>query len=118
MLFYQLATLVAIGSLLAHLLQKWYKLRSAPGPFLASISDIWRAYYQYRGLLRPKLLELHRQLGPIVRYGVNSISISDPSAISIIYGSRVGFVTVCSYILSLVSPLLNVYRIPRPIHTK
>ncbi|KUJ08910.1 cytochrome P450 [Mollisia scopiformis] len=80
--------------LLAKLFMNWYKYCSIPGPLLAGTSDLWRAYYQYRGQLRSKLLTLHKIHGPIVRYGVDAVSISDPSAISIIYGSRAGFVTV------------------------
>ena len=94
MIFFHLIYLVIAGAILTYFFLRWHRLKFAPGPFLASISDFWRAYYQYRGLLRYKLLELHAQHGPIVRYGVNSISISDPSAISIIYGARKGFVTV------------------------
>jgi len=91
----RLVLLAAVALVVAiRLFLNWRKLNSTPGPFLASISDLWRAYYQYNGLLRGKLLQLHKKHGPIVRYGVNSISISDPSAISIIYGSRAGFVTV------------------------
>jgi hypothetical protein len=76
------------------LLLRWRKVSQAPGPFLAGVTDLWRAYYQYRGLLRSKLLQLHKEYGSVVRYGINSINISDPSAINIVYGSRVGFVTV------------------------
>ncbi|KAE8451331.1 hypothetical protein EG329_003960 [Mollisiaceae sp. DMI_Dod_QoI] len=75
----------------------WYKFSSVPGPILAGASDLWRAYHQYRGQLRTKLLALHKSHGTIVRYGVNDISISDPSAISVIYGSRAGFITADSY---------------------
>jgi hypothetical protein len=88
-------TLIALASVVAtRLLLNWNRLISAPGPFLAGVSDVWRAYHQYRGTLRAKLLLLHKKHGPIVRYGVNSVSISDPSAIGIVYGSRAGFVTV------------------------
>lgn len=96
MTLFNLVVLIAAGLGIIRLFFNWQKLNSAPGPFLAGISDFWRAYHQYRGLLRGKLLVLHKKHGPIVRYGVNSISISDPSAISIVYGSRAGFVTVSS----------------------
>jgi hypothetical protein len=72
----------------------WMKLSSVPGPFLAGISDIWRAYRQYRGQLREEILNLHSKYGSIVRYGVNSVSFNDPEAIKVIYGSRAGFVIV------------------------
>lgn len=84
-----LCALIALKSV-----DNWRQLRRAPGPALASITDFWRAWHQYRGQLREKLVQLHEKHGPIVRYGVRSLSISDPSAINVIYGSK-GFVTVC-----------------------
>lgn len=71
---------------------------SIPGPALAKVSDLWRFYQQNRpeGLRQP-LLRLHSKYGPFVRYGVRSVSISHPSAIPVIYGSRAGFVTAPSY---------------------
>lgn len=80
----------------------------APGPLVAGATDLWRAYQQYNGRLRTTLLDLHVRHGPIVRYGVRSISISDPAALNIIYGSREGFITVSfsnSYYL-----LYNIYQ--------
>ncbi|KAI1097415.1 cytochrome P450 [Jackrogersella minutella] len=79
------------------LLVNWGKLSEAPGPPLAGCTDLWRAYQQYNGRLRQKLLDLHCQHGPIVRYGVRSVSISDPDVISVVYGSRAGFITADSY---------------------
>lgn len=87
--------LFAGGVLMAlKLFDNWRKLRRAPGPLLASITDFWRAWHQYHGQLRGKLVDLHQIHGPIVRYGVRSISLSDPNAIDVIYGSRQGFTTV------------------------
>lgn len=76
------------------ILLNWRKLSKAPGPILAGCTNLWRAYQQYHGNLRQKLLELHSQYGPIVRYGVHNVSISDPEVINIVYGSRAGFTTV------------------------
>ncbi|KAI1262329.1 cytochrome P450 [Xylariaceae sp. FL1019] len=77
--------------LCARLATNWSKLRQAPGPTLAG-------YQQYNGRLREKLVELHGKHGTIVRYGVKSISITDPDVIRVAYGSsRVGFVTADSY---------------------
>ncbi|KAI1753109.1 cytochrome P450 [Xylaria castorea] len=75
----------------------WGKLRKAPGPVLAGFTDLWRAYHQYNGKLREKLLELHAKHGLVVRYGVKCISISDPEVINVVYGSRAGFITADSY---------------------
>ncbi|KAI0377727.1 cytochrome P450 [Hypomontagnella monticulosa] len=79
------------------ILLNWRKLSKAPGPILAGCTNLWRAYQQYHGNLRQKLLDLHSQYGPIVRYGVHNVSISDPEVINIVYGSRAGFTTADSY---------------------
>src|ERR1700712_3746038 len=81
--------------LLLHLFRNWHHLNSIPGPFLASFSDLWRAFHQHKGSLREKLVQLHDIHGPVVRYGVNCVSISDPAAIDVIYSSRANFTTVC-----------------------
>ncbi|KAI2629804.1 cytochrome P450 [Hypoxylon sp. NC1633] len=82
---------------LSRLVINWRSLRKAPGPILAGATDLWRAYHQYNGKLRERLLTLHSHYGPIVRYGVRSVSINDPEVINIVYGSRAGFVTADSY---------------------
>ena len=76
------------------LYSNWKQLNHVPGPRLAGLSDFWRAWYQRRGELRGKLIDLHKQYGPIVRYGVRSVSVTDPSAIGIVYGDRAGYVIV------------------------
>ena len=85
---------ITLSLLLARLISNWYKLKGVPGPHLAAISDLWRAWYQYNGKLRARLIDLHKKHGSVVRYGVSSVSITDPAAIDVIYGSRAGFVTV------------------------
>ncbi|KAI0178591.1 cytochrome P450 [Hypoxylon sp. FL1284] len=79
------------------LLANWTKLSKVPGPTLAGCTDLWRAYQQYNGKLREKIMDLHVQHGPVVRYGVRSVSISDPEVITVVYGSRMGFITADSY---------------------
>lgn len=76
------------------LYSNWKQLNHVPGPLLAGLSDYWRAWHQRRGELRDKLVELHKQYGPIVRYGVRSVSITDPSAVGIIYSDRAGYIIV------------------------
>jgi hypothetical protein len=78
----------------SRLVSNWLKLRSVPGPLLAATSDLWRAFHQYRGTLGATLENLHTEYGPVIRYGVRSVSISDPNAVTTIYESRSGFVTV------------------------
>lgn len=111
--------LPAVGLVLLVLLRtftNWRSLNKAPGPFLAGTTDLWRAYYQYNGQLRQKLLALHRQHGPIVRYGVNSVSIADPEVINVVYGSRAGFVTAESY--NVLVGIQNGKQVPSLVSTR
>jgi hypothetical protein len=90
-----LVSVFVVGFVLfAKRLCEWYLLRDVPGPFLASISDVWRYCHQRRGTFREKLLELHKEHGPMVRYGVNAVSFSDPNAVRTIYASRTSFPAV------------------------
>ncbi|KAK3073217.1 hypothetical protein LTR53_005416 [Teratosphaeriaceae sp. CCFEE 6253] len=79
------------------LCNNWRKLSHAPGPMLAGLTDLWRAWHQYNGRLRSELVRLHERHGPVVRYGVRSISISDPAVVDVVYGGRAGFTTADSY---------------------
>lgn len=72
----------------------WRQLNHIPGPLLASLTDFWRAWHHRNGKLQEKLDELHKQHGPFVRYGVRSISVSDPSIVDVVYGTRPGFIIV------------------------
>jgi len=49
------------------------------------------------GKLREKINDMHERYGPIVRYGVNSVSVNDAESISTIYVSRSNFTSADSY---------------------
>lgn len=62
-----------------------HPLARYPGPFLASITDLWQAY-QFFTLKQPYYLtELHEKYGLVVRYAPDKLSITYESAIPIIY---------------------------------
>ncbi|KAE8138927.1 cytochrome P450 [Aspergillus pseudotamarii] len=62
-----------------------HPLAKYPGPFLASITDLWQVH-QFLSLQQPyHLTTLHERYGPIVRYGPDKLSITHESAIPIIY---------------------------------
>ncbi|KAL4936764.1 hypothetical protein BDV06DRAFT_233035 [Aspergillus oleicola] len=62
-----------------------HPLARYPGPFLASITDLWQAR-QFYTLKQPYCLtKLHEKYGPIVRYGPDKLSITHESAIPVIY---------------------------------
>jgi hypothetical protein len=62
-----------------------HPLAKYPGPFLASLTDLWQTY-QFMTLKQPYYLtELHEKHGPIVRYGPDKLSVTHESAIKAIY---------------------------------
>ncbi|CAG8050184.1 unnamed protein product [Penicillium olsonii] len=61
-------------------------LRSIPGPFIARFSCLYRPWKIAKGDAPDFYRRLHQQYGPIVRTGPNTVDISDPKAIPIIYG--------------------------------
>jgi benzoate 4-monooxygenase len=62
-----------------------HPLSKYPGPFLASLSNTWKAYYAYNLILHERLVSLHERYGPIVRIGPNHLHTWDGEAISPIY---------------------------------
>jgi len=67
-------------------------LRSLPGPFIASFTNLWRLVNVARGHHYDTLLGLHRKYrSNLVRIGPNAVSVSDPDAVRIIYGLKSGF---------------------------
>jgi hypothetical protein len=78
-------------SALAYLILRYLKLSSIPGPFLASITDLWRTYQlEYAGF-NENIGHVHAKYGPIVRVGPNTVYTSDPSAVSTIYSTHGDF---------------------------
>ncbi|KUI63769.1 Pisatin demethylase [Cytospora mali] len=55
----------------------WYRLRHIPGPFLASISDLWMIRASTSTRLSEIFEQLGREYGPLVRIGPNQILTSD-----------------------------------------
>jgi hypothetical protein len=80
--------LASVALVLARLIHNRYGhgLSKVPGPFFASLSDLWLFvhYYRRRGL---KERDIHVAYGsPLIRLGPNTVSVSDPEALKIIYG--------------------------------
>ena len=62
-------------------------LRSVPGPWLASVSNIWRFTIVWKRNMPTTCIRLHEKHGPLVRLGPNHVSVADPDALAIIYGA-------------------------------
>ncbi|KEF54633.1 uncharacterized protein A1O9_09075 [Exophiala aquamarina CBS 119918] len=62
-----------------------HPLARYPGPFWASLTDIWQVL-EFLSLKQPyRLTELHEKYGPVVRYGPDKISITHESSVQVIY---------------------------------
>ncbi len=70
-------------------------LRSFPGPLLARFSNIYIAREVSRGRCHTLFNDPHTKYGPIVRTAPNKLSIGDPTAVPIIYGTTSKFLKVC-----------------------
>ncbi|KAF7957208.1 hypothetical protein EAE96_002799 [Botrytis aclada] len=63
-------------------------LHKVPGPFLASISNIWKVVALYRGIMPQENIAIHAKYGPVVRIGPHHVSFASPEALQIIHSSR------------------------------
>ena len=61
-------------------------LRSIPGPWIASFTDLWRLLVVRHGRFEVACQKLHDKHGDLVRIGPNCISVADPREIRQIYG--------------------------------
>ncbi|KAJ5961039.1 Cytochrome P450 E-class group I [Penicillium vulpinum] len=70
----------------------FHPLLRYPGPKIASLTNLWKAYYVYKLVLHERLVELHQQYGPVVRIGPNHLHFWDGEAIAPIYkgGRKMG----------------------------
>ncbi|PVH88991.1 benzoate 4-monooxygenase cytochrome P450 [Cadophora sp. DSE1049] len=66
----------------------FHPLAKFPGPFFARISDWPLVIHCYRGDRHLWEFKNHQKYGSIVRYGVNSLSISTPNSMPLIHGAK------------------------------
>jgi hypothetical protein len=85
-----------LGFIAVHLVNNKYRqgINHIPGPWLASFSDIWRFFVVWGRRSEVVHRALHAKYGPLVRLGPRTVSVSDPSAIKVIYALNAGFVKV------------------------
>lgn len=76
---------------LVHTFRTWYSLRHIPGPFVASITNLQRAWWVKTGRAHLYHQAVHEKYGELVRIGPHMVSFSNPSAIPVVYPIRPGF---------------------------
>ena len=77
-----------------------YGISTIPGPLLASYTDLWRFFLVWNRRPEVAHISLHQKHGLLVRLGPNSVSVSDPEAIKVIYGIGSSHTKVCRITLS------------------
>lgn len=83
LLTFPLLTLYLIGYVIYQ--RYLHPLAKYPGPFLASITDLWQVH-QFLSLKQPyDLTDLHAKYGQFVRYGPDKLSTTAEEAIPILY---------------------------------
>ena len=83
--------------LLAAVFIRYRRLSSIPGPFVASLTDLWRFFLTQNGRWPETLKDLHRRHGSFVRIGPNTVSISDPAAVPVVHSMHGEFRKADSY---------------------
>lgn len=63
-------------------------LLHVPGPFLASFSNLWKLNAAWHNDMPGRNAAVHERYGPVVRTGQRTVSISDPSALPVIYSFK------------------------------
>lgn len=69
----------------------FHPLAKYPGPFIASLTNLWKAYTMFQGQMEYVIKDLHDRHGAIVRIGPNDLVISHPDAVKQIYLSGSAF---------------------------
>ena len=69
-------------------LKSYYSLSHIPGPFWSRLTNLPRLFWVKSYKAHEKHIELHRNYGPIVRFGPNMVSVGDPNAINTIYSFK------------------------------
>lgn len=96
----------ALFLFVAQLLRTRYRqhLRSIPGPFVASFSNLWKLGAIYCEDMPEWNIKAHEKFGPVVRIGPNHISLSSRKALQLVYTSRESFSKVSTTLPSGVLP--------------
>ena len=83
------------------------RLNTIPGPFLASISSLWKFYVVWIEDMPRRNALLHQKFGPLVRIGPNHVSASSEDAVQVIHRAKTGFNKVILTSTSPIQPLTD-----------
>jgi hypothetical protein len=69
----------------------FHPLANYPGPFICSVTRLWKVWSVYKGHTELDFIDLHRRYGSIVRVAPNELSFSSPNAAHDILAPGNGF---------------------------
>ena len=69
-------------------------LSKVPGPFIASISNLWKVNAVYKGDMPRRNMAVHENFGPVVRIGPKHVSFASTQALHVIHASRRAYAKV------------------------
>lgn len=76
-------------------------IRHIPGPFLARLTNVYRAAVSRTGKADQYYRKWNSTYGSAVRVGTNAVSIDDPFLIKVIYGTKDAWLKVAYHASSL-----------------
>lgn len=83
---------LSVAIVVQFLVQRYQSgLINVPGPFLASLSNLYRFRLVWLEDVSDRSLRLHRKYGPLLRLGPNYVSASSAESVHAIYRSGTGF---------------------------
>lgn len=85
---------LALGFIYLVRTRYYHGLSAIPGPFLGSLTSLWKWHLVRREQMPFVTTELHERYGPLVRIGPNHISASSAESIQAIHRARSGFTKV------------------------
>lgn len=87
---------IGLGILVLHHVVAYIRspLKDIPGPVLAKFTNVWRLIDHYNATQISTQRRLHEELGPAVRIGPNTVSLSDPTLLKTVYSTRGEYIKV------------------------
>ncbi|KAH7322542.1 cytochrome P450 [Stachybotrys elegans] len=74
-----------VAAVIGKIAWQWFRLRRIPGPFLAKLTNLPRAYWVWSRRPHEIHIELHEKHGHLVRFGPNMVSAGNAQEVDKIY---------------------------------
>jgi hypothetical protein len=86
-----------VAAVIGKLAWQWFRLRRVPGPFLAKLTNLPRAYWVWSRRAHDIHIGLHEKYGHLVRFGPNMVSVGNAQEVDKVYRMHNPLAKVCYY---------------------